>query len=145
MAKKTKWSLVPSSADGLAAAPPAVPVPGTIHETKDVHRKWVANTAEEIAKAQETWQVAELADALNAATTHAGVETIEHYVALSNQPRDPDAQSMVDQYLPRRTNKQLQQRERITDTGVKEMEQILDRPLTPDPPAKPEKKGLFDW
>ncbi len=144
MTKKNQWSLVSAGDDGLEPGSPGVPVPGSSRETKEVHRKWVANTAEEVAKADETWRAGELIDALNDQTTQAGVETIERNVALSNQPRDPTGQKLVDKYLERRTSKQLEQRERITDIGIKEIELVVDRELTPDP-EPPKKKGFFDW
>ncbi len=144
MARKNNWELVPDGSGDLATPPPESPVPGKTYEQQEVYRKYIGNTAEAIAKVNETDLAGRMVDALNDNTTQAGVTGIETYVALANQPRDPVAQPMVETYLKRRLNTRLHNRDSITNTGVGEVHAVVDRPLTPDPKADPpKKKGLF--
>lgn len=145
MVKKTKWELVPNpeSSPEPVTAPP---VPGryATDEEREVYEKWRLNQLIEAAKADETYRGRQIIKRLNKETTVDGVDTIEFYTDLKNEERDEDAQKMVEQYLKKRVQRDLEQQEKATDIGVNAIHEKLGTSLDPSPkPPQPKKRGLF--
>jgi len=53
MTKKRKWSLVPAADDDPGRPSSSAVQPGSTYETIDTYRKYVANTAAEVANAMK--------------------------------------------------------------------------------------------
>jgi hypothetical protein len=132
--KKNDLWLVPEADSNPGFVPVAPTGSGMTRAEKAVEEKFRANSAEETFKGIETIQAGLIVNAITRNTMENGVDLIEFAYDLRREgARDAEEQKTVDSFLGTVLQKGLKDAVTTADIGIRDVQNTLRRPLTPDP------------